>query len=274
MHTDITKQLEMILQEDERLLGIAQKRLTRCAEGKLRVRKRKGNHYFSRELQMKEVPKRKESYIRKDNTRLLTSLGNRIYCELLIPALKSEIQTIRQFLEQYDPACKTAAFTSLPTEIQSPINPLALTDEQVCANWEHAPYDRSSYPMPAGAYKTKRGEYVRSRAEYIIANMLYDLHIPYRYECAFYLADGSVVYPDFTIMHPVTHELYYIEFFGKMDEEEYAAINFNKIRNYAMTKEFPRFLLIFDHRDAPFNTDMLLEILRNTFLDGKEVSLG
>ena len=92
------------------------------------------------------------------------------------------------------------------------------------------------------------------------------MHIPYRYECAAILADGRTVFPDFTILHPKTLEIFYLEFFGMMDDPDYAASAFDRIRRYADSPIFPKLIMLFDHHDAPFNTDVLLSVLKSYFL--------
>ena len=54
-------------------------------------------------------------------------------------------------------------------------------------------------------FYTKKGEYVRSKSEKILADMFYDLNIPYEYECQLILRNGYEYYPDFTFISPYTY---------------------------------------------------------------------
>ncbi len=47
-----------------------------------------------------------------------------------------------------------------------------------------------------------------------------------------WLHNGRVVWPDFTILHPVTEEIFIWEHMGLMDEEEYRNRNLQKIVEY------------------------------------------
>ena len=61
----------------------------------------------------------------------------------------------------------------------------------------------------------------------MIALALHMAGIPFRYECALIL-DGIHYYPDFTIRHPKTGDVYYWEHYGLMDSEEYVRSMFRK----------------------------------------------
>ena len=69
---------------------------------------------------------------------------------------------------------------------------------------------------------------MRSKSEAMIAMNLYVQKIPYRYECELKL--GSItLFPDFTIRHPETGEIFYWEHFGMMDKSEYVKNASDKI---------------------------------------------
>lgn len=262
----ITKQLEELLQDDERALAAAKKRLSRCAEGRIHIKRRRHSVAFYRELPRDPKEKRKEIHLSKQDSRLISSLCNKRYCQQLIPVLEDEIKTLKSFLQKYDPQRKLHAFLDLPAEIAAHVDPIIQTNRQIFQKWKKEKFDSNPYPMDHNAYKTKEGEVVRSRLELISADMMHDLGIPYRYECALYFPDGSVSYPDFTILHPETLELYWMELFGMMDDPDYAAAAFQKISKYAQAGILPRLIPIFDHKDVPFSTEMLNEVLRSAFL--------
>lgn len=67
---------------------------------------------------------------------------------------------------------------------------------------------------------------VRSKSEVIIANLLFDREIPFRYEVPLFAPDGTFYLPDFTIRWQ--GEDYYWEHWGRLDLTKY--------RNHAETK--------------------------------------
>ena len=262
----IIKEIETLLKEDERALTAAKKRLERSAEGTIHLRRRGETVSYYHEIPGGENEPRREAYIPRSNRRLLNSLCTKKYCKMLIPALEKEIRQLRSFLAVFDPQSKYHVLDEMSPDLAAYITPVLITNEQFVREWTSAAFDRNPYPLGHDSYLTKNGEYVRSRLELIVANMLYDLGIPYRYECALYLEDGTVVYPDFTILHPRTLEVYWLELLGMMDDPDYTAANLQKITRYAQSEMFPRLIMVFDHKEAPFRTEAMEEILRNCFL--------
>ncbi len=62
---------------------------------------------------------------------------------------------------------------------------------------------------------------VRSKSEVIIANILFDREITFRYELPLYAADGSLRLPDFTVSWRGTDN--YWEHLGMLERPEYRA---------------------------------------------------
>jgi hypothetical protein len=72
----------------------------------------------------------------------------------------------------------------------------------------------------------------RSREEYITALVMHDLGLRYKYEAP--LAVGLYYrYPDFTVLHPLTGELIYIEVAGLQEDPEYRRSLLKRIDEYA-----------------------------------------
>lgn len=80
-------------------------------------------------------------------------------------------------------------------------------------------------------HKTIHGELVRTKSEVIIADILCELGIVYLYEKELNTKYGRI-YPDFTVIHPFTGEIYYIEHLGMMDNDKYADNWSFKLRKY------------------------------------------
>jgi ATP-dependent DNA helicase RecQ len=68
-------------------------------------------------------------------------------------------------------------------------------------------------------HKTLSGDWVISKSEVIIANLLFERGIPFRYEELLYAPDGSCYLPDFTITWK--NKTYYWEHLGMLDVESY-----------------------------------------------------
>lgn len=94
----------------------------------------------------------------------------------------------------------------------SEYKPLAMPDDKIY------PSEKAGF-LDEWQEKTLRGEYVRSRAEALIADRLFYMNIPYRYEMALNI-NGITIHPDFTIINPLNGQYVYVEFLG-LDTPEY-----------------------------------------------------
>lgn len=72
---------------------------------------------------------------------------------------------------------------------------------------------------------------------------LHNNQTPFRYECALHLG-FETIYPDFTILHPLSKKIIYWEHFGLMDNENYIKNVCFKIQQYAQNGIIPSVNLI------------------------------
>ncbi len=116
-------------------------------------------------------------------------------------------------------------------------------------------------------HHTLAGHYVRSKSEVIIANTLFLNHIPYRYESELRLQE-TMLYPDFTILHPQTRKLFYWEHYGMMDNLSYCENAYNKLKIYASHEIIPsiNMILTFETQIYPINSEKIQQIVQEYFL--------
>lgn len=95
--------------------------------------------------------------------------------------------------------------------------------------------DRRSWYEEGKIHQTLADLMVRSKSEVIIANMLHDRDIPFRYEVPLYARDGTFYLPDFTVTW--RGEQWYWEHLGMLDDEGYA--NHWKTKKAWYDKFFP-----------------------------------
>ena len=96
---------------------------------------------------------------------------------------------------------------------------------------------------------TDDGTIVRNKAELVIANMLYNLGIPYVYEAPL-LVNGVWVHPDFTIILPESGEIYYIEHVGFLEDTGYVEDFGRKMHHYVMGGILPDEQLVLSFEGA------------------------
>lgn len=135
------------------------------------------------------------------------------------------------------------------------------------AEWKTAEYVKCPKHLEGLKVKGTGGKYVRSKSEAIIDRALFMAGVPFRYESRLELG-RLIFYPDFTILHPITGELYYWEHFGLMDNPDYINNACVKIRNYCENGLIPNINLIltFETKEHPLSIEKVENTVRQYFL--------
>lgn len=229
--TTLCKDAQRRLVEITSIVNIKEKAIEKAPEGKIHIIKTrtKMQYYLrsdSRDIGGKYISRKKEKLIQK--------LIQKSYDEKILSLLKKEIKTLESFLKQYkniDQQIKDV-YSTKENEIKINIIPIDCSDEDYANMWQNIPFVSNPYPPTGSEYKTNRKEIVRSKSELNIANALNKHGIPYKYECQFKLKDGSVVYPDFTLLDLKNRREIYWEHRGMMDDREYVKKSVKKIKDY------------------------------------------
>ncbi|MDO5441106.1 MAG: hypothetical protein Q4F55_00920 [Bacillota bacterium] len=256
---------ETLLHYDEKILAESKKRLAKLPTATICARKIKGHYRYS--IRSKDSDgKYYETYLPNSRTTFIKECCEAQYLRKIIPILECEIKTLQKFGKHYQPEKKNEVYEKLPAGIKQNVTPVCRSNKEICQQWEYEKFDGNTYPNRAeGQYVTKKGESVRSRIELIVADILFDLGIPYRYENKLNLQTGAI-YPDFTILHPKTLEIYYIEIFGMMDNPEYEQTAFSKISKYVSSGKYANLIMFFDHKYAPISPASIKQVLAEKFL--------
>lgn len=205
-------------------------------------------------------------YIPKSNRKLAEQLAMKKLLSLKEKQLTKEENAVSYYLrhhqEEYGPAeqlLSEPAYAELLTSYFSPKN----TD---LSEWMNSAYDRNpNYPEQL-IHKTTSGIYVRSKSEATIAMYLHMNQIPFRYECRLDLG-GVTLYPDFTIRHPHTGELFYWEHFGLADNRGYRQNMMSKLELYMEYGIFPSINLLttYETREHPLGYDTVDNMVKFYF---------
>ena len=134
-------------------------------------------------------------------------------------------------------------------------DPLVMPDEIFASQWENEQYDTNPFKPEEKVYVTQKDENVRSKSELMLADMYFELGIPYRYEAALYLRGGRVKYPDFTILKVRTREIIYHEHLGMIDNQEYLTAAISKLDEYRKNGIYPgkNLLITYESRESYLN---------------------
>lgn len=207
----------------------AEKMIEGAPEGKVRVTTCRGNIQYYHVIDGRDV---NGKYICCGEDELVTALVQKDYAEKLIKSIDAELWFLDSYIHMRTKNSPDKVYTNLSTQRLKLAKPILVTPEMFKEMWMKSAYISNPMLVDQKVYETKRGEKVRSKSELLFANLYADLGIPYRYECELRLPDGSVKYPDFTLLDVNHHRLVYHEHFGLMDDPVYRESCFQKLDLY------------------------------------------
>ena len=263
------KTMEMALRREiHKLEDIARRtseRLRTAPKGFLRIsnRKTKTEYYY------KGVEERNRNgrYIRKGESELAQRLAQRDYDVQVLETAQKRIKSIEGFLKNYEQTDLGEIYRKTNPYRQALIEAEVIPDEEYIRQWQAVEYEGKPFAEDGPEFITERGERVRSKSEKIIADKLYSLGIPYRYEYPLVLQGNIKIYPDFTILRMPEREEVYLEHFGMMDDSGYVNNVMIKLNTYQKNEIYIGVNLFITHETSrnPLNTKMLDKLMRKLF---------
>lgn len=206
-------------------------------------------------------------YIPKEEKQLAEQLAAKKYLSLLLEDLSHEKKAIDFYLNHHFPDSGRSEhlLTNIPG-YKELLSPFFLPKSQELSDWMTSPYEHNTNYSEQLILKTLSGNLVRSKSEVIIDMALYTNQIPFRYECALHLGD-TTLFPDFTIRHPESGELYYWEHFGRMDDPLYYKNVFSKLQLYTSHGIIPSINLIttYETKENPLSSEVIEKIIEHYF---------
>lgn len=114
-------------------------------------------------------------------------------------------------------------------------------------------------------YLTDNGEYVRSKSELNIANLLYKMNVPYKYECPLTFSNGKIIYPDFTLLDIRNRREVYWEHRGMMDDRNYLKHTVQRGKDYRKEGIYigDHLLITEETSVLPLGTDEILSVIQH-----------
>ena len=137
---------------------------------------------------------------------------------------------------------------------ENAIKTLEESRKQKMENWKAAPFLSNPYKYEKIRHYTSDGNSVRSKSELVIYEQLLQYGIVFKYECPLEI-DGTVCYPDFTIMLP-NGKIIYWEHAGMMSDEVYRNKHKMKMEKYEKVGIVPWENLIVTYDDPYGNIDI------------------
>lgn len=226
----INSELKKEMYKLERIVKQSRARIQMAPKGNLRIcKKRNGIEYYYKN---EETKGSNGKYIKKKEIQLANKLAQRDYDMLIIKASEERIKSIKKFLSLYEKTNLGQIYEKLNPYRKNLISEFEISDEEYVKRWQNVEYECKPFYSETQEIITERGERVRSKSEKIIADKLYALGIPYRYEYPLELSGKIKIYPDFTILRMPAREEVYLEHFGMMDNMDYVEGVLYKLNTY------------------------------------------
>lgn len=208
------------------------------------------------------------TYIPKKNQRLAEQLATKKYLSLSLEDAIAEKRAIQYYLNHHHSDTeKTKLLLLKNPEFKKLLSPYFKPLSQELFIWTQSDYPHNPKFPEQLIHKSISGNLLRSKSEAMIDMLLYTKKIPFRYECELQLGD-IILYPDFTIRHPRTGELYYWEHFGMMDHPSYSKKVPSKLELYISHQIIPSIHLIttYETKENPLCIEAISKLIEYYFL--------
>lgn len=253
----LERQKEFLLRD----ITSMEKYISKAPEGLLKCYKIKGHIKWYIE-QTDDFGNKTRKYLPKKEKQLAQELALKSYYLHALPEKKNELNNINRYLKNVKPT-KSDLFIQESSNYYELLKPSLNLPNMESAGIE----TEKNINHPENLIvKTRRGEYVRSKSEAFIADTLFELNIPYKYEFPFHV-DDITLFPDFTIIHPRTKETYIWEHFGLMDNPSYVRNSLGKIPLFLSKDYMPgnNLIITYESKTMPLSFSHVRNIISMYF---------
>ena len=265
---DLLKNLMLERDQLRGKLGQLNQFLEQAPDGRLEWNQRgdQQRYYYVKEAADGSPSQR--TYLKKKDLRLATALASKSYYRKLIPFLIEELEKVESLIDFLSRQNKERTFDNLSPGYRKLVKPLYYSDQTVLKKWNELPYIKTKEDAEH-IHKTENGEYTRSKSEQIIANKLFYMGIPYRYEQDLLLKGyDKPIRPDFTVLNVRERKVIYMEHAGMLSDSNYVGSLPWKLNLYGKNDILlgDKLVLTWENDRIPLNQDVLDKLIREFFL--------
>ncbi len=203
----------------------ARRFLASAPEGAVYVSRNNGTFQYR---VRKNGESRNGKYLKKKDIALARALAQKDYCRRFVECAE-RVDRELSILEDRETACSASfmytelaeAYLAMPAGKRELVEAYVLPGEAFVEKWLAAPGNILGFKEGTAEIYAERGERVRSKSEKMIADKLFMLGVPYRYEDLVVFENGETVCPDFKILDVAERKEILFEHFGLMSDEDY-----------------------------------------------------
>ena len=239
--------------------------IERAPEGGLRITHNHGSLQYYRCGADKN-----NEYIRKQDVSLAMELAQKEYDRKILKILEADKKKIKNAWNECQFEEMIRVYDELSDDRKALVTPRLLNDKDYIRQWESVQYEGKEFLKDIPEIYTEKGERVRSKSEKLIADKLYMMGIPYRYEYPLTLKGFGTIYPDFLLLNVASRTEIILEHFGMMDYEEYCEKAIRKIILYEKHDIFPgdRLILTYETSRTPLDLRLVQKLLEKFCVNG------
>lgn len=268
--TNMNDLIEILLQKQQELIDIIEHMTLatkNAPKGFLRIAHKNNAIQYYHKSEENSLLHKSGKYIRKENRKLAYDLAQRDYNLSVLKIARKQLNLVQQFLANYQPYELEEIYGKMNSSRKAIVEPMIIADEEFANRWSDEEYQGKSFAEGVAEIYTSKGERVRSKSEKIIADMLFYVGIPYRYECPLVLRGMGTVYPDFTVLNIKQRKEIYWEYLGMTDNVEYCEKALRKIEFYVKNGIIPGDQLIITHETSkrPLETVVIEKTIQIKF---------
>lgn len=225
----LTELLSSKIKELEGILASVNKELETAPEGYIirAMKVHKSSQYFF----SKSRNNRNGTYLTRKQMPLVKSILQRDYNKKISREIKKQLKALKKLQTIYSPAKLESILEKTTPLRRFGVTPLFTPSSQFAATWKAQNFTPKAFTEETPFLITANGEKVRSKSENLIADTMFHLNIPYRYEAPLTLGN-KVFYPDFYCLNVRTRQEFIWEHFGLMEDSEYAVNAVGKLKVY------------------------------------------
>lgn len=233
-------------------------------QGKLRISNNRGVPRYYHIVEPKDTIGK---YISQKDQEVVKKLAEKDYMNKLKKEVESELQDINNYLKKHNSTNLEDIYRNMNDYRKNLVTPLVLTEESYAKQWESQSYVQNPYYEEEKIYPTKKDEFVRSKSEAILADMYYELGIPYRYDAEIQLKGGVKKYPDFTLFDAKNKREIYHEHFGMLDDDKYRKKNLQKLDEYRRNGIYPgkNLIITYEAEGSYLNIKEIRQMVKEIF---------
>lgn len=212
----------------EELIGDLDKQIKKAPEGSLRIVDKKSYcQYFWRN----DSKDTNGKYIPKEKMNLIRALAQKEYNRKVLKLAQKEEKILKKYAQLISDESYQKIYDEEHMARKQVITPIQSDIDEYVKAWKSEEYEPMGF-IDNTEFYSNNGVRVRSKSELIIANLLEQYEIPYKYEKPILLHGLGIVRPDFICLNKKDREEYIWEHFGMMDNSDYAIKNISKINTY------------------------------------------